>query len=186
MPAKIRLQRHGKKGQPFYHIVVADGRAPRDGRFIQKIGTYNPLTSPASIDLDVENAVVWLKNGAQPTETVRAILRYKGALYLHHLLKGAEKGALTEEQARAKYQAWKAEKDQQIQSAARNSELKQKEESKKRRDAEVKVRDARAAEIAEKRRKEVEAQIASVQEAVSEPAEAPEAQADEAEAPAAE
>jgi small subunit ribosomal protein S16 len=170
MPVKIRLQRHGKKGQPFYHIVVADGRAPRDGRFIERIGSYNPLTSPATIDLDVENAVRWLRNGAQPTETARTILRFKGALYLYHLLKGVTKGALTEEQARAKFDAWVAEKEVEIRSAANNVELKKKEELKKRRDAEVRIRDARAEEIAEKRRKEVEKLVAEVQAETAAPA----------------
>jgi small subunit ribosomal protein S16 len=188
MPAKIRLQRHGKKGQPFYHIVVADGRAPRDGRFIEKIGTYNPLTSPASVVLDVENAVKWLRNGAQPTETVRAILRYKGALYLHHLLKGVTKGALTEEQARAKFETWNTEKEQLLTTAAKSNELKEKEELKKRRDAEVRIRDAKAAEIAEKRRKAVESvvevEVEAVQETVVEEEQAP-AQ-EETESPAAE
>lgn len=186
MPAKIRLQRHGKKGQPFYHIVIADGRAPRDGRFIERIGTYNPLTSPATINLDVENAVKWLRNGAQPTETVRAILRFKGALYLYHLLKGVAKGALTEEQARAKYDEWVAAKEQEVQSATRGNDLKQKEEAKKRRDAEVLVREAKAAAIAEKRRKEAEAEVAAVQKLVAETTEVTEAPAEVVEAPVAE
>ena len=114
MPAKIRLQRHGKKGKPFYHIVIADGRAPRDGRFIEKIGTYNPITNPADIVLDIEKAIEWLNNGAQPTDTVRTILSYKGVLYKNHLLKGVKKGAMTEEQAEAKFQAWLNEKEAKI------------------------------------------------------------------------
>src|SRR5512138_1624905 len=98
MPTKIRLQRKGKKGQPFYHIVIADGRAPRDGRFIEKIGVYNPLTKPAEIEIQFEKALDWMQKGAQPTDTVRAILSYKGILYKFHLLKGVQKGALTAEQ----------------------------------------------------------------------------------------
>ena len=99
MPARIRLQRHGKKNQPFYHIVVADGRAPRDGRFIEKLGTYNPLTNPATIDLNFDRAVEWVKNGAQPSDTVRRILSYKGVLLRRHLQIGVEKGAISQEVA---------------------------------------------------------------------------------------
>ncbi len=110
MPVKIRLQRHGKKGKPFYWVVAADSRAKRDGRFLEKIGTYNPNTNPATIDLDVDSAVKWLENGAQPTDTARALLSYKGALLKHHLAGGVRKGALTEEQAEAKFNAWVEEK----------------------------------------------------------------------------
>ncbi|KAB1153961.1 MULTISPECIES: 30S ribosomal protein S16 [Tenacibaculum] len=110
MPVKIRLQRHGKKGKPFYWVVAADSRAKRDGRFLEKIGTYNPNTNPATIDLDVDGAVKWLQNGAQPTDTARAILSYKGALLKNHLAGGVRKGALTEEQAEAKFNAWLEEK----------------------------------------------------------------------------
>ncbi|CAL2059419.1 30S ribosomal protein S16 [Tenacibaculum sp. 190524A05c] len=110
MPVKIRLQRHGKKGKPFYWVVAADSRAKRDGRFLEKIGTYNPNTNPATINLDVDSAVKWLENGAQPTDTARALLSYKGALLKHHLAGGVRKGALTEEQAEAKFNAWLEEK----------------------------------------------------------------------------
>ena len=106
MSVKIRLQRHGKKGKPFFHIVVADARARRDGRFIEKLGIYNPITNPATIELDVDSAVKWLNNGAQPTDTAKAILSYKGALLKHHLDGGIRKGALTQEQADAKLAAW--------------------------------------------------------------------------------
>ena len=102
MPTKIRLQRRGKRGQPFYHIVIADGRAPRDGKFIEKIGTYNPLSRPADIDIDFNKAITWLTKGAQPTDTVKAILAYTGVLYKNHLQKGVQKGAMTEEQAAMK------------------------------------------------------------------------------------
>ena len=95
MPAKIRLQRHGKKGQPFYHIVIADGRAPRDGRFIEKIGTYNPVTVPAEINLNFDKALDWLNKGAQPTDTVRSILSKKGVMLKKHLMIGVQKGAMT-------------------------------------------------------------------------------------------
>lgn len=114
MSVKIRLQRKGRRKRPFYHIVVADARAPRDGRFIEKLGTYNPMTSPATIDLDRDAAFDWLMKGAQPTDTARAILRFKGVLYKKHLNRGVQKGALTQEQADAKYQAWIDEKEAKI------------------------------------------------------------------------
>ena len=106
MPVKIRLQRHGKKGKPFYWVVAADARSKRDGKYLEKIGTYNPNTNPATIDLDIDSAVQWLQNGAQPTDTARAILSYKGALLKHHLAGGIRKGALTQEQADEKLAAW--------------------------------------------------------------------------------
>ena len=115
MPVKIRLQRHGKKGKPFYWVVAADVRAKRDGKFLEKLGTYNPNTNPATISLDVDGSVKWLQNGAQPTDTARAILSYKGVLLKHHLLGGVRKGALTEEQAEEKFNAWLEEKEQKIQ-----------------------------------------------------------------------
>jgi small subunit ribosomal protein S16 len=106
MPVKIRLQRHGKKGKPFFWIVAADARSKRDGKYLEKIGTYNPNTNPATIDLNVDSAVQWLHNGAQPTDTAKAILSYKGALLKHHLDGGVRKGALTQEQADAKLATW--------------------------------------------------------------------------------
>jgi len=115
MPVKIRLQRHGKKGKPFYWIVAADSRAKRDGKFLEKLGTYNPNTNPAIINLDIDGSVQWLNNGAQPTDTARAILSYKGVMLKHHLLGGVRKGALTEEQAEEKFQAWLQEKEAAVQ-----------------------------------------------------------------------
>jgi small subunit ribosomal protein S16 len=106
MSVKIRLQRHGKKGKPFYWVVAADARSKRDGKYLEKIGTYNPNTNPATIDLNLDSAVKWLHNGAQPTETAKAILSYKGALLKHHLDGGIRKGALTQEQADAKLATW--------------------------------------------------------------------------------
>ena len=106
MSVKIRLQRHGKKGKPFYWIVSADARAKRDGKYLEKIGTYNPNTNPATIELNLDSAVKWLHNGAQPTDTAKAILSYKGAMLKHHLDGGVRKGALTQEQADAKLAAW--------------------------------------------------------------------------------
>ncbi|MCF6222570.1 MAG: 30S ribosomal protein S16 [Flavobacteriaceae bacterium] len=114
MSVKIRLQRHGRKGKPFYWVVAADARSKRDGRSLEKIGTYNPNTNPATIELDVDAAVKWLQNGAQPTDTARAILSYKGALLKNHLAGGVKKGALTEEQADAKFQTWLDEKNTKV------------------------------------------------------------------------
>ena len=115
MPVKIRLQRHGKKGKPFYWVVAADARAKRDGRYLEKIGTYNPNTNPATVNLDVDAAVKWLENGAQPTDTARTLLSYRGALLKHHLQGGVRKGALTQEDADAKFEAWLEQKDVLIQ-----------------------------------------------------------------------
>ena len=114
MSVKIRLQRHGRTKAPFYHIVIADSRAPRDGRFIEKIGTYNPMTVPATIDINREKAFEWLMQGAQPTETVNAILRFKGILFRKHLERGVKKGVLTAEQATEKYTAYVEVKEKAI------------------------------------------------------------------------
>jgi small subunit ribosomal protein S16 len=115
MPAKIRLQRHGRKRYAYYHIVIADSRAPRDGSNVERIGSYNPNTNPATIDLDFDKALTWLNNGAQPTDTVRAILSYKGVLYKKHLLGGVAKGAFTAEEAETRFEAWMTEKANKIQ-----------------------------------------------------------------------
>jgi small subunit ribosomal protein S16 len=114
MSVKIRLQRHGKKGKPFYWIVAADARSKRDGRFLEKLGTYNPNVNPAQIDLDLDGSVKWLQNGAQPTETAKRLLSYKGAMLKNHLLGGVRKGALTEEQAEEKFNAWVEEKASKV------------------------------------------------------------------------
>jgi small subunit ribosomal protein S16 len=116
MSVKIRLQRHGKKGKPYYWIVAADARSKRDGKYLEKLGAYNPNTNPATVELDVDGAVQWLQNGAQPTDTARAILSYKGALLKNHLAGGVAKGALTEEQAEAKFNTWLEEKAAKVQS----------------------------------------------------------------------
>ncbi len=121
MAVKIRLQRKGRKKSPFYHIVVADSRAPRDGRFIEKLGTYNPMTKPATIDIDRDRAFEWLMKGAQPTDTARAILRFKGVYYKKHLMRGVAKGALTQEEAEAKYQEWVTAKEAKIAERFRKS-----------------------------------------------------------------
>ena len=114
MAVKIRLQRHGSKKRPFYFIVVADARAPRDGKFIQKIGTYNPLTVPATIQLDRQKALEWLHKGAQPTDTVRRILSFKGVLYLKHLLRGVKLGLFDEATAMVKFQKWHEEHESAV------------------------------------------------------------------------
>lgn len=114
MSVKIRLQRHGKKGKPFFHIVVADARARRDGKFIEKLGIYNPVTNPATIELDVDSAVKWLNNGAQPTDTARAILSYKGALLKKHLMGGVAKGAFDEAEAEKRFNAWMESKEKAV------------------------------------------------------------------------
>lgn len=129
MSVKIRLQRHGKKGKPFYWIVAADARSKRDGKFLEKLGTYNPNTNPATIDLNLDQAVQWLHNGAQPTDTARAILSYKGALLKHHLDGGVRKGALTQEQADAKLATWLDEKAGKV-TAKKDGLAKSKEEAK--------------------------------------------------------
>lgn len=114
MATKIRLQRFGKKGKPFFHVVVADSRSPRDGKFIERLGSYNPNTNPATIEINFEKTLDWVNKGAEPTDTARAILSYKGVLYKKHLQGGVKKGALTEEQADAKFAAWLETKGGQI------------------------------------------------------------------------
>ncbi|MEN8137141.1 MAG: 30S ribosomal protein S16 [Bacteroidota bacterium] len=114
MATRIRLQRHGRKARPFYHIVVADTRSKRDGRYIEKLGIYNPITNPATIELDFDSAVNWMMKGAEPSDTAKRILSYKGVLLKKHLLEGARKGALTEEQVEAKFEAWLKEKEAKL------------------------------------------------------------------------
>ena len=120
MATKIRLQRHGRKKRAFFHIVVADARAPRDGRFIEKLGSYNPITNPATIELNVDRAAQWLLNGAQPTDTAAAILSYKGAAYKKHLQVGVNKGAITQEEADKRFAAWLEEKAGRIEAKKSN------------------------------------------------------------------
>ncbi|MBN2746224.1 MAG: 30S ribosomal protein S16 [Bacteroidales bacterium] len=168
MPVKIRLQRHGKKGQPFYHIVIADGRAPRDGKFIEKIGTYNPITQPASIDVEVDKAVKWLRNGAQPTDTVKAILSYTGVLYKKHLLIGVEKGAFDEAEAERRFNVWKAEKEDRIHKAKSNIEEKKRNARKEAMASEAKVNEERAQEILKRKAAELEAKAKEARKAAGE------------------
>ena len=150
MATKIRLQRHGKKGKPFFHLVAADSRAKRDGKFIEKLGTYNPTANPAIIDIDFENTLKWVQTGAEMTNTARAILSYKGVLYKNHLLNGVKKGALSAEQVEERFSKWIADKESKIQNkkdglaknAAADKIAKQK--------AEEDVNAAKAAEVAAK------------------------------------
>ncbi|NLF41415.1 MAG: 30S ribosomal protein S16 [Bacteroidales bacterium] len=155
MPTRIRLQRKGKKNQPFYHVVVADGRAPRDGKFIEKLGTYNPTTNPATIEIDFDRALYWVKVGAQPSETVRSILSTKGVMLKYHLIRGVDKGALTMEQVEAKFAAWLNEKSAKIDAVKKDKELSKRELNKKRLEEERKVSEVRAQELAKKKAKEL-------------------------------
>ena len=182
MPTKIRLQRRGKKGQAFYHIVIADGRAPRDGKFIERIGIYNPITRPAVIELNFEKALEWIQLGAQPTDTVKAILAYKGVIYKNHLIKGVNKGAMTMEQAEAKFQTWLDEKNMKIASKKNEILLGLKDANKKRHENEVKLNEAKAEAIAKKLSKlrlDAAAQAAEAAEEAIAAAEEPAAEATE-------
>jgi len=167
MPAKIRLQRFGKKGRPFYHIVIADGRAPRDGKSIEKLGSYDPLTNPATIELNFEKALHWIQVGAQPTDTVRAILSYKGVLYKNHLAKGVLKGALTEEQAEVKFNEWLADKEARINAKKSDLATTAREIKKSRFEAETKINEARQGEIDKRKAVELAAIEAKATEAAA-------------------
>ena len=148
MATKIRLQRFGKKGKPFFHVVVADSRAPRDGKFIERLGSYNPNTNPATIEINFEKTLDWVNKGAEPTDTARAILSYKGVLYKKHLQGGVKKGALTEEQADAKFAQWLEAKGGQIEGKKENLSASKSEAKKAALAAEAKKNADRAAAIA--------------------------------------
>lgn len=150
MPTKIRLQRHGKKRFAYFHVVIADSRAPRDGKFIEKLGTYNPNTNPASIDIDFDKTLSWVKKGAQPTDTVKALLSYKGVIYKNHLDKGVLKGAFSQEAADKKFEEWLTNKEAKIAEKANQVSSTQDEEGKKRLAAEKAANDKRAESIASK------------------------------------
>ena len=153
MPVKIRLQRHGKKGKPFYWIVAADARSKRDGKYLEKLGTYNPNFNPAQIELDIDGTVKWLQNGAQPTDTAKSILSYRGVMLKNHLVGGVRKGALTEEQAEAKFQAWLDDKTSKVD--AKKSDLE-------------KAKDAEAVKMFEAEKATNEARIAAAAPVVEE------------------
>src|ERR1700740_375906 len=150
MAVKIRLQRHGKKDAAFFHVVAADGRAPRDGAFIEKLGTYNPNTNPATIDLDFESTLKWLQNGAVPTNTCKAILSYKGILMKKHLLDGVKKGALTAEQVEKKFAAWLQEKEAKVNAKKDNLSTGKKSAEAKKAEVEKEAKAAKAAKVAAK------------------------------------
>ncbi|OYT17766.1 MAG: 30S ribosomal protein S16 [Bacteroidetes bacterium 4572_77] len=175
MPTKIRLQRRGKKGRPFYQIVIADGRAPRDGRIIERIGTYDPMTNPATIELDFEKALHWIQVGAQPTDTTRSILTYKGVMYKNHLLKGVKKGALTVEKVEVLFKEWLANKEARVASKVSGLAEKERESSKKRLAVETEVNEARKAEFSKLK---AEAQAAIEAEAAAKAAEKAAAEAE--------
>ena len=151
MATKIRLQRGGRKSYAFYRIVIADSRAPRDGRFTEKIGTYNPNTNPATVDLDFDRALYWVEVGAQPTDTVRNILRSEGVYLMKHLRGGVKKGAFDEAAAQAKFEAWKADKQKTNDAIRQKEEQSKKDAAAKELDAEKKVNEAIAKKVAEKK-----------------------------------
>jgi len=179
MAVKIRLQRHGKKNFAFFHIVVADARAPRDGRYIEQIGSYNPNTNPATIVLNEDRALAWVKVGAEPTLVARRILSYKGVLLRHHLDGGVAKGALTQEQADAKFAAWKAEKDAKVEAKKAGLSKEAAEKAAAAAAAEAKVNQERAEAIAKRK---AEAEAAKAAEEAAKAAEAAEAPAENTEA----
>jgi small subunit ribosomal protein S16 len=176
MAVKIRLARHGKKGYPFYHIVVANSRSPRDGRFIEKLGTYNPNTNPATIELKSDRALYWLGVGALPTDTCRQILSYRGILLKKHLLEGVKKGALTQEAADAKFDAWLAEKEAKVTAKKIGLEQNARKEENARIESESKVREAKEAEIAKKKMAELAAQSEETESTETEDVESPESE----------
>ena len=187
MPTKIRLQRHGKKKAAFYHIVAADSRAKRDGRFIEKIGTYNPNTNPATIDLKFDRALYWLQAGAQPTDTARAILSYKGVMLKNHLDKGVAKGALSQADADKKFEAWMKEKEAKITGKADDIAKAKADAVAAQLAKETEQKEARAKEVAAKTAEEAPVEEAAEEPATEEaPAEEPAAEEAPAEEPAAE
>jgi len=177
MPVKVRLQRHGRKGYAYYHIVIADSRAPRDGKFIERIGSYNPNTNPATIDLKFDRALYWVQTGAQPTDTTRNILSAEGVMMKKHLLEGVKKGAFDEAEAEKRFEAWKANKDSKVTKTKEQLAADKQAAAKARLAAEVEVNKAKAAEQAKKK---AEAEAAAAAEAATEEAPAAEAPAEEA------
>lgn len=167
MPAKIRLQRFGRKGYAYYHIVIADSRAPRDGKFIERIGSYNPNTNPATIDLKFERALYWLTTGAQPTDTTRNILSSEGVLMKKHLLDGVKKGAFDTAEAENRFDAWKAAKDANTNKTKEQIATEKQADKAQRLAAEAAVNKAKAAEVAKKKaeavaaKAEAEAEVAA-------------------------
>ncbi|KGN71368.1 30S ribosomal protein S16 [Porphyromonas sp. COT-239 OH1446] len=179
MATKIRLQRHGRKAYAFYKIVVADSRAPRDGKFIEKIGTYNPNTNPATVDLNFERALYWLNTGAQPTDTARSILSHEGVLLMKHLQGGVKKGAFDEQAAQAKFSAWQQSRENALGTLKANINKAKQDAAKAAFEAEVAANKAKAQLVAEKKAAEAQAaaEAAAEQEANEEtPAQEPTAE----------
>lgn len=171
MAVKIRLQRHGKKDRVFFHLVVADSRAPRDGAFIEKLGVYNPNTNPATVDINFESTLKWLQDGAVPTNTCRAILSYKGVLIKKHLLDGVKKGALTEEQVEKKFAAWLQEKEGKVSTKKDTLSTGKKSVAEKRTETEKAAKVVKAAKVAAKVAPPVaESEVTAAPEAASEEA----------------
>ena len=183
MPVKMRLARHGRKRYAYYHIVVADSRAPRDGRYIERIGSYNPNTDPATIDLDFDKAYDWLTKGAQPTDTVKAILSYKGVLYKKHLMGGVKKGAFDEAEAEKRLENWMAEKEAKIQAKIDKLAGDADAAIKKQLEAETKIKEEKAAAIAARNAELAAEAEAAVAEQNAEEAEEEEAPAEGDETP---
>ena len=167
MPVKIRLQRHGRKGYAYYHIVIADSRAPRDGKFIERIGSYNPNTNPATVDLKFDRALYWMTTGAQPTDTTRNILSAEGVLMKKHLLEGVKKGAFDVEEAEKRFAAWKDSKASNVIKTKEQLAAEKQADLKARQKAEVEVNKAKAAEIAKKKADAIAAAM-PVQEVIAE------------------
>ncbi len=170
MAVKLRLARHGRKSSPFYYIVAADSRTPRDGKFIERIGSYNPKTNPATIELDFDKALNWVMNGAQPTDTVSRILSYKGVLMKKHLLEGVRKGAFDEAEANKRFTAWETEKLSKISAKISGLDQAKRNEEKARLEAEKLVNAQRAEAIAKKYAEAVKAESEEAQEEVAEEA----------------
>ena len=169
MATKIRLQRHGRRAYAFYRIVVADSRAPRDGKFIEKIGTYNPNTNPATVDLNFERALYWLNTGAQPTDTARNILSHEGVLLMKHLQGGIKKGAFGEAEAQAKFEAWTKKRDEQVGAVKAGLQAEKLAAAKAAFEAEVAANKAKAEVVAQKKAAALEAEAsASAEEATEE------------------
>ncbi len=170
MPTKIRLQRHGRKGYAYYHIVIADSRAPRDGKFIERIGSYNPNTNPATIDLKFERALYWVQTGAQPTDTTRNILSDEGVLMKKHLLEGVKKGAFDVAEAEKRFEAWKSSKEANVSKTKQQLAAEKQAAAKARLTAEVEANKAKAAEIAKKKADAIAAEVEAAAEVVAEAA----------------
>ncbi len=167
MAVKIRLARKGRKKLAFYHIVVADSRSPRDGRFIEKLGSYNPNTNPATIELDFDKALGWLQNGAQPTDTCRAILSYRGVMMKKHLLEGVKKGAFDEAEAEKRFSEWVTNKEKSIDLKRSSLELSVEERKRKRIEEEKLINETRAAELAKRNAKRAAAEAAGTEEEIA-------------------